>query len=286
VTRVARPLSLSGTAAASGIYRIVCEQMAAACKVHAVEKGKDLRRFALLAFGGAGPIHARNVALRARCTEILVPANAGVFSAQGLLVAPLKFDSVRTRYSLLASIDWLDIETLFVEMQEALRRELSETSSAIEFRRSADARYVGQGFEVTADVPASFHASSGADVAERFHAAYARRFGHPLKEQPIEVLNWRLEALAQSRWPELRPTYNGKGQQSRRRSRRAYFPEAERFLEAEVMDEAELIGADWRNGPALVEQSGSTVVIGPDDRFRMDDLGNIRILIGASDGAA
>jgi N-methylhydantoinase A/oxoprolinase/acetone carboxylase beta subunit len=281
-TRVARPLSLSVIAAACGIYRIVCEQMAAACKVHAVEKGKDLRRFALLAFGGAGPMHARNVALGARCSEILVPANAGVFSAQGLLVAPLKFDSVRTRYSRLDSIAWLDIEALFREMQEALRRELSASRAAIEFRRSADARYVGQGFEVTTDVPASLHASSGADVAERFHAAYARRFGNPLKDQPIEVLNWRLEALAHSLWPELRPTYDGKGRQSRSRSRQAYFPEVERFLEAEVLGEAELVGADWRYGPALVEQSGSTVVIGPDDKFRMDDLGNVRIVIAGS----
>jgi N-methylhydantoinase A/oxoprolinase/acetone carboxylase beta subunit len=277
---VAKPLGMDVVEAASGIHRIVCEHMAAAAKIHAVEKGKDVRRHALLAFGGAGPIHAREVARRTGCPEIIVPANAGVFSALGLLVAPMKVDMVRTRFVRLAEMDWAAIEALLASMEDTLGRELRSAAipaSAIRFRRTADLRYVGQGFEVETELPASFATPCPEDVTARFERAYAQRFGQALSGQRIEAVNWRVEGFADT--APLAPVQGVTSNpfNARTRSRKAWFPELDGFVDTPVLRESELEPYQWRLGPALVEQPGSTVVIGPGDRYTLDASGNLRI---------
>ncbi len=282
--RIAEPLGMSVIEAAGGIHRIVCEHMAAAAKIHAAEKGKDIRRYTLLAFGGAGPVHAREVARRIGCREILVPSNAGVFSAVGLLGAPMKVDLVRTYYARLQAVDWTQVEALYDGMVQRLRAELAVAgvpATAIRYRRSADMRYVGQGFEVNAALPDALPAGAAAVVADRFHEAYERQYGHRLASQPIEALSWRLEAMAQVDWPEAawRPESRERGAASRMRP--AFFPDAGGFVDTPVIAESELVDGAWREGPALVEQAGSTLVAGPHDRFAMDDEGNIRLTLGS-----
>lgn len=291
--RVGSPLGLSVVDAAYGIYRIVCEHMAAAAKIHAVENGKDIRRSTLLAFGGAGPIHAREVARRTGCHEILVPANAGVFSAVGLLVAPLKVDMVRTRYTRLAEIDWTGIEALLVDMEEALRRELATAGverHAMQVRRSADMRYVGQGFEVETELPASFVTPCTAQVEANFRAAYSAKFGRPLEGQQLEIINWRVEGFAPP------PAANMTGESGPRsvhaespgatRVRRAFFPEAGGFVTTPVLRESELQRGQWLKGPALIEQPGSTIVVGPGERFVRRDSGAIHIVLPKPESGA
>lgn len=281
--RVADPLGLSLIEAASGIHRIVCESMASAAKIHAVEKGRDIRRYTLLAFGGAGPIHAREVARRTGCTEILVPANAGVFSAVGLLVAPMKVDIVRSRFAPLETVDWDAIEALYLEMRARLSDELAlagVAQEAIEFHRSADMRYVGQGFEVNTRLPATLTPGCTVDVVERFHGAYHAQFGHRIEGHLIEALTWRLEGIVRVDWPEMIPTARARPIGGAARSRPAFFPDINRFMDTPVLAEDELVRGELRDGPALIEQAGSTVVIGPGDRYSMDGIGNIRIALG------
>lgn len=283
-SRIAAPLGMSVIEAASGIYRIVCEHMAAAAKIHAVEKGKDIRRYTLLAFGGAGPIHAREVARRSGCREILVPANAGVFSAVGLLGAPMKVDMVRTHYARLGAIEWGFVEALYADMAQRLRAELAAAgvpAHTITYRRSADLRYVGQGFEVNAALPASLPEAGASGVAARFHEAYERQYGNRLTDQAIEALNWRLEATARVDWPDMAWRPDSPSSAAAARTRAAYFPEAGCFVETTVIAEGELADGAWREGPALIEQAGSTIVAGPGDRFAMDRDGNIRLTLGS-----
>jgi N-methylhydantoinase A/oxoprolinase/acetone carboxylase beta subunit len=286
---IARPLGLSVIEAANGIHRIVCEHMAAAAKIHAVEGGKDVRRYTLLAFGGAGPIHAREVARRTGCTDILIPANAGVFSAFGLLVAPMKVDVVRTRLTRLASIDWAATEALLAGMEEALAAELAGAgvpAADIRFRRTADMRYVGQGFEVETELPARLDASRLEGLEAGFNAAYAARFGRPLANQRIEVVNWRIEGFAPAPLAPDRPTAGGATPApGAARSRRAYFPDARAFIDTPVLIESALRAGERHHGPALIEQTGSTVVIGPGDRFEIDEFASLRITLGARAGA-
>ncbi|OGA22938.1 MAG: hypothetical protein A3H34_01695 [Betaproteobacteria bacterium RIFCSPLOWO2_02_FULL_67_19] len=282
-SRIAAPLGVSVIEAASGIYRIVCEHMAAAAKIHAVEKGKDIRRYTLLAFGGAGPIHAREVARRSGCREILVPANAGVFSAVGLLGAPMKVDMVRSYYARLGVIDWGAAEALYADMTQRLCAELGAAgvpAHAISYRRSADLRYVGQGFEVNAALPASLPEAGASGVAARFHEAYERQYGHRLADQAIEALNWRLEATAQLDWPDMAWRPDSRPSTAAARTRAAFFPEAGGFVETAVIAEGNLTDGAWCEGPALIEQAGATIVAGPGDRFAMDRDGNIRLNLG------
>lgn len=285
--RIAAPLGMSVIDAASGIHRIVCEHMAAAARIHAAEKGKDIRRYTLLAFGGAGPIHAREVARRIGCREILVPANAGVFSAVGLLEAPVKVDMVRTFYARLSAIDWAGIEALYADMAQRLRTELEAAGvpeDAIVYRRSADLRYVGQGFEVNAAMPQSLQDAATSDVAARFHEAYERQYAHRLTDQAIEALNWRLEATARVDWPDMLCRPDAGSTMAPARTRAVFFPDAGRFVETTVLAEDALADGASRDGPALIEQAGSTVVAGPGDRFAMDRDGNIRLTLGAAGG--
>ncbi len=291
---VAGPLGMTVLEAANGIHRIVCEHMATAAKIHAVEKGRDMRRYSLLAFGGAGPIHAREVARRAGCREILVPPNAGVFSAYGLLVAPMKVDTVRTRFSRLAALDIAASEAMLVAMEESLRGELTGADVAgadIGFRRYADMRYVGQGFEVQTGLPAHLAAGCLPDLEARFHAAYAACFGNHLDGQRIEVVNWRVEAFAPDPVTAARPVAadsraGGAGTGAAvaaatvRRSRQAFFPDINQYVDTPVIAESALVAGHPYQGPALVEQPGSTVVIGPGDRFVLDPAGNLRITLG------
>ena len=289
---IAKPLRLSVIAAASGIHRIVCEHMAAAAKIHAVENGRDVRRYTLLAFGGAGPIHAREVARRTGCTEVLVPANAGVFSAFGLLVAPMKVDMVRTRFTRLANMaddaDWAPVEALLAGMENSLRAELASAgvpAAEIRFRRTADMRYVGQGFEVETELPGHLKGNPRFDLEARFNAAYAARFGQHLEAQRIEVVNWRVEGYAAAPATPQRPGAAGVNASAAvKRSRQAFFPDLDAFVETPVVAESALRPGQMHDGPALIEQAGSTVVVGPGDRYSIDAAGNLCYTLGARTG--
>ncbi len=299
---LARPLGLTVMEAANGIHRIVCEHMAAAAKIHAVENGRDVRACTLLAFGGAGPIHAREVARRAGCRNILVPANAGVFSAFGLLVAPIRMDAVRTRFTRLEAIDWGSIEALFAQMESSLRAPLVASgieAGAIEFSRSADVRYVGQGFEVETTIPAPLDEAARPVIVAAFQSAYASRFGRHLEKQSIEVVNWRVEASVMVAAPVggaaaaaalVAPALSVAGRATasataiaRAPRRAAFFPDIGHFVDTPVIQESALMAGEWSAGPALIEQPGSTVVIGPGDSFGLDATGNIRIVLGGAD---
>jgi len=294
---LAGPLGLSVIEAANGIHRIVCEHMAAAAKIHAVENGRDVRQCTLLAFGGAGPLHAREVARRAGCRTMLVPANAGVFSAFGLLVAPIKMDAVRTRFTRLDGVDWAAIEALCAEMEAGLRAQLIASGiagEAIHFARSADMRYLGQGFEVETPLPGRLDEASRSAIETAFQQAYASRFGRGLAQQRVEIVNWRVEASVAIDAPqsgEARPfarDAKGAGTEASapRRTRPAYFPELADFIDTPVLAESALRPGETLTGPALIEQPGSTVVIGPGDRFGLDATGNIRVTLAGTTASA
>lgn len=287
---IARPLGMTVTEAANGIHRIVCEHMAVAAKIHAVENGRDIRRYTLLAFGGAGPIHAREVARRSGCKEILVPANAGVFSAFGLLVAPMKMDMVRTRYARLDEMSWNATEALLVSMELALQIEMASagvTADQIVFRRSADMRYVGQGFEVETELPALLEQSQQNNIEKSFEQAYEIRFGTKLIGQRVEAVNWRVQAISavpasvSNRSTEKNIGIAG----TPSRLRDCFFPDSNAFITTPVLKVNQLKKGEVLSGPALVEQAGSTIVIGPGDQFVMDEHDNIRISLSAKSGS-
>jgi N-methylhydantoinase A len=280
--RVAAPLGLSLVEAAAGIHRIVNENMATAARVHIAEQGKDPRRYALIAFGGAGPGHAGDVASRLGIRRVLVPRAAGALSAVGLLVAAPVMDFVRSYVTPLDRIDWDHLATLFGALTDegiVALRQAGADPAAITVERAADMRYVGQGREVTVALPASLlEARRTEPLVEAFYATYRRLYDRCLTNVPVEALSWRLVVRAPAPHVSLAAqavrgaTLDG----ARKDPRQAYFS-GHGFLETAVYDHDRLGPGAEIAGPAIVEQRESTTVVGPGDRVGVDAYLNLVI---------
>ena len=287
--RLARPLGLSLIETAAGIHRVVNESMAAAARVHVAEHGKDPRNYTLIAFGGAGPVHARDVARRLGIRRVLVPHSAGVLSAIGLLVAPPALDFVKSYVTPLAQIDWDFLDGLYAEMSaqgvEALKR-VGADPDQITRELSADMRYVGQGRELTVALPKELPASRSPELlADAFYAEYQRLYSRCLKDVPVEALSWRLVVRAPA--PKVSLAHraaDGAGLAgARKKPRGVYYYDIQDFVETQVYDHDRLVPGTVIEGPAIVEQRASTAVAGPGDRVSVDSYLNLTIELNGGD---
>ena len=274
--QVARPLGLDPTAAAWGIHRVVNENMAAAARIHGIERGRDLRAYPLFAFGGAGPVHCWQVARILKVPRILLPFGAGAMSAWGLLAAPLAFDFVRTVRARLDAADWDALTRLFVEMEDEGRDLLARAGVAAgdaRVSRIAEMRYVGQGHEVEAPMPAGrLSPASLPAITASFEDAYRALYHRLPQGVPIEALNWRVTVAG----PPPRLAFGG-GAGPRataaavKTSRRAWFAEAAGWIDTPGYDRYALGPGATFPGPAIVEERESTAIIGPGASCRVDD---------------
>jgi N-methylhydantoinase A len=273
---VGERLGLDAVAAAWGIHRVVNENMAAAARIHGIERGKDLRAYPLFAFGGAGPVHCWQVARILKVPRVLIPFGAGAMSAYGLLAAPLAFDFVRTRRARLDDPDWTAIDALFAEMEADGRAVLARAGVAagdVTVRRIAEMRYLGQGHEVEADVPGGrLGPDSLAAMVASFEVAYRALYQRTPQGVPIEVLNWRVTVAgpppALARPPPAGAA--GRADAARKDTRPAWFAETGGFTDTPVYDRYALAPGTELTGPAIVEERESTAVIGPGGRGRVD----------------
>jgi len=273
---VARPLGLDVTAAAWGIHRVVNENMAAAARIHGIERGRDLRAYPLFAFGGAGPVHCWQVARILKVPRILLPFGAGAMSAWGLLAAPLAFDFVRTVRARLDAADWDALNGLFAEMEDEGRELLARAGVArdsVRVGRIAEMRYVGQGHEVEARMPAGrLSAASLPAITTAFEEAYRALYHRLPQGVPIEALNWRVTVSGPP--PALAfggAAAGGSAGTSVKSRRRAWFAEASGWVDTPVYDRYTLGPGTTFDGPAIVEERESTAIIGPGARCRVDD---------------
>lgn len=277
LVRLGDRLGLDPVAAAWGVHRVVNEDMAGAARVHAAERGKDPARFALLAFGGAGPVHAYRVAESLGSPTVIVPPAAGVGAALGFLVAPLAFDFARTFYTPLAGLDWAMVQAMYDDMeteaQELLVRS-GVTAEQVRLQRRVDLRYHRQGSEVTVPVPGGPLGPESADlVLQAFEADYTRLYGRTNPEAPVEALTWRLVASGPAPQIPAIPVPARRGGDpaaARKGVRAAYFPEAEGFTPTPVYDRARLAPGDVIPGPAIIEERESTLVVGPRGQVTVD----------------
>ncbi|HET9488544.1 MAG TPA: hydantoinase/oxoprolinase family protein [Methylomirabilota bacterium] len=278
VDHIARPLGIDIVQAAWGIHRVVNENMAAAARIHGIERGKDLRQYPLFAFGGAGPGHCWQVARILKLPRILLPFGAGAMSAYGLLAAPLAFDFVRTRRLRLDAADWSFVNALYADIEAQGRALLARAGVAaadVQVTRLAEMRYLGQGHEVEAAVPAGeLSAASLSLITAAFEAAYRALYHRLPQGVPIEVLNWRV-TLSGPR-PALRLGAAAGGTAATvapalKTTRSAYFSEARGFIPTPVYDRYRLGPGISFAGPAILEERESTAVIGPGARCRVDE---------------
>ncbi len=281
---VARGLNVPRDTASLGIRRIVDETMAAATRMHLAEKGRDPRRYTLIAFGGAGPVHAYDLARLLKMRRLVVPLGAGVASALGFLVAPPATDLVRSHVGRLERMDWDKVNALLAEMAEEGRELLLEAGAAPEEIRAipaADMRHVGQGFEIPVKLPAMELSDAHLPaIREAFFASYRERFGRVTEELPIEALSWRVACVAPGR--DIRMERAGAkdgftdAARAARGSREVMF-EGAGWLPCTVYDRYALAPGASFEGPALVEERESTCVIGPGAKATVDAFRNLVI---------
>lgn len=279
--KLANVTGLSVEEVAAGIHSIVNENMASATRMYIAEKGRDPRRYALVASGGAGPVHAYGMAKLLKISRVICPLGAGVLSALGFLVAAPGTDSVRSYVSRLENLDWDRLNRLFRDMEEEAMAQIVEAGAdpaTVTMRRRADMRYSGQGFEIDVPVPDGEMDGSAANVMRQsFLDKYQELFGRQIGDLPIEALTWRIFASGPTPNVEL----NFAGQQideepSDKGERQVYFPETG-YATCKIYNRYALKPGDSFRGPAVIEERESTAVAGPDTTVSIDKYLNLVI---------
>jgi len=271
-------MSLSAEETAGAIHRVVNENMASAARMHAIERGRDIRKYTLVATGGAGPVHAWGVAHALGIKHIMFPPRAGVASAFGMLTAPISFEFPRSIPGILPDTDWDEVRTALQSMVDRGRTLLEESGvEEIEVVVAADVRYQGQGDSITVSLGRGLSGDPGDQVNRRFEEEYLRLYGSiPTNVEP-EVLTWRVRVSGPRQKPDIAPSF-GSGRASRGQ-RPMWFPK-DGYVEGEVFDRYSLVPGFELTGPAVVEERESTMVIGPAGRAKVTENGNLEVEIG------
>ncbi len=282
ISQVAEKLGRSVPEAAWGIYQIVNENMISATRVHIAERGEDPRRLTLLAFGGAGPLHAYAIARALKMRGYICPAGAGVTSALGLLTAPAAFDLAHTFVARITPQTLPELDQVYAALEAEGRARLAEAGVAdaeMRFERSADMRHRGQGHEIVVDLPWPRLAEIDLDrdLRPHFYARYELVYGHAHTHLDLEVMTCRVRASGPRpavALPHARRT-NGDLAQARKGDRQAYLPDHGGFSSMPVYDRYLLPAGAVLTGPAIVEEKDSTTIVGPGTTGRVDEYLNL-----------
>jgi N-methylhydantoinase A len=275
---VARPLALPVTDAALGVIKVVDAGMAAAIRLATVERGRDPRQFTLVAFGGAGPMHAAAVARLLGIPRVLVPPSPGVLCALGLLVADVRTELSRTALRRTDRTTPAEVAAIFADLEARATdwaRRGGLPAEPLTLVRAIEMRYARQNHELPVEVGRRLAA---ADLDRRFHRAHRRAFGYAAPGEPTQLVTFRVTATLPVTRPVIVPAPEP-GEASRGR-RAVYFESTKGFVETAVLDRARLAPGDGVTGPAVIEQLDCTTVIEPGQTATVDGHGNLVILVG------
>jgi N-methylhydantoinase A len=279
---IAAPLGLDLYAAAAGMLQIVNNNMVGALRVVSVEKGYDPRDFALIAFGGAGPLHAGQLAELLGTPTVLVPPHPGILSALGLLSTDLQHDAVRTMVQRGPEYDVRGMEAAYRALQADAAAYLTAEgvpAARQTFQRQADLRYARQGFEVTVDFAAAeVSTASVQQLIDAFHRRHEQLYTYAAPDTPVEIVNLRLRAAGRMdklALPRLDTVAAGTGPEPMR-SRAVYFA-GTGFVDTPVFARHTLRPGHAVTGPAIVEQLDTTIVIYPGQHATVDAYGTLHL---------
>ena len=273
VDRLGAQMGLPREAVAEGIISIVVANMAKAIRVISVQRGHDPRNFALMAFGGAGPIHASRLARELECPRIIVPPHPGILCATGLLMTDMVTDYARTRLTLLDGAQGTIVEE-FSALEAAATAWFEAEgipAGARATKRSIDMRYAGQNYElaIPADDPAGLRSA--------FEAEHERMYGYIAQEEPIQLVTFRIEATGKVPKSEFRQVATTGRAPEPTGSRQVWLSEAGGWTQTNLYDRATLCADQTIAGPAIVEQMDSTTLILPGQSMTVDRFANIVI---------
>ena len=280
---IAEPLRRELQEAAWTVHDVVNESMASAVKMHVIEKGGDPTHSTLVAFGGAGPVHAYNVATKLGIPKILIPLQAGVMSAMGLLAAPPAVDLVHTHKVSLEQLDFGILETRFQEMEEEISQLLRQVEpvGTINFTHTLDICYAGQGYQISIDLPDDGSSVSREFIWNRFAAEYQEKYGYFYDDVPVELVNLRVKGSIHQPELQLRPLrkVSNHSLEVLRGERLAYSPTVQRMVPHQVYDRTKLSPGMVFNGPAIFEEKESTTVVDDGGRVEVDDYGTLVVTV-------
>ena len=279
----ADPLGMDAVEAAHGIVEIANAAMVNALRLVSIQRGYDPRDFALLAFGGAGPVHANRLAKETGMPTTIIPMSPGTTSALGLLVTDLKHDYSTTMIERIDRLDIAAAESAYQEMETRGRATLERENVGPErmsFQRQVDMRYVGQSHELTPSLPHSpLNAAEISRVLEQFHQEHNRAYGFSAPGEPVEFVNLRLTAIGRITKPRLRELEPRRGAAgpaaALKATRPVYFAESDGYVDCPIYDRYRLAAGHMLIGPAIVVELDSTTVIHPGYRAEVDRFGNL-----------
>jgi N-methylhydantoinase A len=279
--RVATPLGINRIEAATGVLRVVTENMATAMSIYAAEKGLDLRQFTLVAFGGAGPVHAPALAVRVGIGEVVVPPSAGVLSALGCAIAPSSFDYAMSYKVALDQIDLARANRLLGEMEAEGIAAVKEANLGVPVvQRSADFRYLGQRYEVNVALPPRPVVPPDLSaLTEAFHRTYREQYGRDIREVAVEVVTFRVNVASRSSASALTLPSQPSTGPVRKGQRPVWFSATTVARDCPVYDRYALGPGARLAGPAIVEERESTTVVPPGARLLVDEALNLVIAL-------
>lgn len=277
---IAEPLGFTVEQAAVGILRVVNANMARGISVNSTQKGFDVREFALLAFGGAGPLHAVELAEDLAIPRVIVPPYCSVFSAFGVVASDLRHDYVSTLAMSEEQLEPADVAQAFAALEaEALAQLEAERvpSESIQLQRSADVRYAGQSYEITIPLPRSdaFDEDDLKGLIDEFHATHERLYAYSDRREPVELINVRLAAIGRVPQVDLTHQAPDPGSEARPKQRRPVVYPGRGQVDSAVYERDSLRLDSRVSGPCLIEERTSTTVIPPGWTARVDRAGSL-----------
>ena len=279
---VARPMGISVATAAWGIHDLVNENMAGAARVHIAERGEDATRLTLVAFGGAGPVHALGVARKLGCPRLIIPPRPGVLSAFGLLVAPVSFERTQAVRMPLDKVLVSDLAQTSKRLEADIRKLMpQDASNPASAHIALELLYLGQDHPVEIDVSDLSAADAKAQIKAEFERVYGALYG-TIDDMPIEVISIRVKV---SQAPAQPPNaWTATRKDAKIGTRDIYLQETGGFTSADVYDRNALAAGVTIAGPAVITERESTTIIGKDDRLTVDKSGCLVIALAAASG--
>ena len=290
-THLCSTLNMSVTEAALGIIRVINSNMALAIRANSVARGIDPREYALMPFGGAGPLHGLALADSVAAREVIVPPAPGITAAIGLLATDIQYEFTRGSMLLIGSASDADLaqidtalEALVAEASAALSADGTEPDKQ-SFSRIAECRYQGQGFELRANIPdGAINKENIEKLALNFHSAHEKDYGHAFTDTPVEVITLRVVGSAPAdkiHWPKLETDNDGSS--ANENPQAAYL-----YTRTTVFDSGQshdtpryarekLLAGQTVSGPAIIIQHNSTSLVPPNYTARVSELGNLHI---------
>ena len=281
--KVSSKIGFSEIEAASAIARIAVINMSLAVRGISVERGYDPRDFAMVAFGGAGPLHAVEVARELHIPTVIVPNFPAQFSALGMLMTDIQHDYVRTYYKALLRADFSRIRSIFDELIEHGRQTLASESApeeAMDFQRFLDIRYSGQEFSIPVPIPKdSIDRGDVEAVRKAFNDLHEKRYGYHTPEQPVEIVNVRLRAIGKRNKLAFPPLDRWSREHSLVSNRKVYLESSDEAVECPIHRRERLRPGAEITGPAIIQEYACTTVLFPGDRVRVAETGELVVHI-------